>query len=242
MRRAAVLLLSACVLQPLDFSGKPCSDACPDGYGCEGRICVPAGKHFCDVAPAGALSCLDFESGIDGGWVDEGLPGSVYRVENGALVSDTSDAGTLGRLKLYLPPWQHVTLSFDFKPETLNATDGFVALSEIQCEPDYDGAWFHYLSEQTGGPVFVLRAGSAGEPTTTLLPQPQFNAWTRVTLEAMRGDPNQGKVSLNGQLAGTTSFPTCPTSPIWLVNLGLSLQTGTRMQRAQFDNVVLQVE
>jgi hypothetical protein len=239
----AVLLLSACVVPPLAVSGKPCSGTCPDGWSCQGRLCIPDGGRFCDWAPSGATSCLDFEQGLplDGGWQLEVINGAGVRVENGALVSETLDGGSAmpGRLRFLLPAWQHVRLSFDFRPVSLNADDGFVAISEIQCEQAFDGAWFHYVSEQTG-PVLVLRTGPNSQPSTTLMPQPEFGAWTRVTLETTdAGASGTATLSLDGAQAGTTPFLNC-TNP-WEANLGLSVQTGSAAQQAQFDNVVLEV-
>jgi hypothetical protein len=243
--RAWVGILAAagasCVIGPLDYTARPCTGSCPAGFTCEGRICVPDGGRFCDYAPAGATSCLDFEDGVplDGGWAVEPVPGSFLRVENGTLVSEVSSSasGLNGRLNYLLPPWQHVKLSFDLKPQ-LMALSGFVAISEIQCKGDFDGAWFHYLQD-TGPSQFVLRAGP-GTQLVVLDPQPALDGWTRVTLETTAGSPNVGTVSLNGNSAGAVTFDTC-TNPMWLADLGLAVVASASFEHVELDNVVLEV-
>jgi hypothetical protein len=232
----------ACVIPPLDYSGKPCTQACPEGWSCQGHLCVPDGGRFCDYAPAGAISCLDFEDGLalDGGWQPENASGTWLRVEQGVLVSEPADggAGVMGRLSYSLPPWSHVRLSFDLNPALTTDTD-HVPISEIQCLPDYDGVWFHY-AQNSGSPGFVLRAGSGGVPVSSVLvaPQPAFNVWTRITLETAAGSPNTGTLSIDGQSAGTVVFGSC-VNPSWVANFGLI--TSSPLQHAEFDNVVLEV-
>jgi hypothetical protein len=234
---------ASCVIGPLDYTARPCTGTCPAGLTCEGRICVPDGGRFCDYAPVGATSCLDFGDGLplDGGWAIEPIPGSFLRVENGTLVSEVSSSasGLNGRLQYPLPPWQHVRLSFDLKPQ-LMALSGFVAVSEIetQCGSDWNGAWFHYLQD-TGPSQFVLRAGP-GTQLVVLDPQPALDGWTRVTLETTAGTPNVGTVSLNGTSSGAVTFDSCSNPTTWVANLGLAVVATASFEHVELDNVVLE--
>jgi hypothetical protein len=245
MRGAALLLLTGCVVQPLDYAGKPCAGTCPDGLSCTGGICVPSGGHFCDFF-ASATSCLDFDEGLplDAGWSIELAPGAL-RVDpdSGTLVSQVAEpdggTGTPGRLVFATPPWQHVRESFDLKP-VLVAQSYFVAISEIQCVGPFEGAWFHYVANGATS-QFELRSGSTSQQVF-LTPQPAMGEWSRITLEALYGSPPVANVFVNGVLAASTPILISQCGDAGFeTNLGLSPESGDAFERADIDNVVLDI-
>jgi hypothetical protein len=245
VRAAALFLLTACMIGPLDYAGKTCTTSCPDGYGCTGGICVPAGGHFCDFFTS-ATSCLDFDEGLplDAGWKIEVTPGALsIDADSGTLVSQVAEAdggnGTPGRLVFDTPPWQHVRESFDLKP-VLVAQSYFVAISEIQCVGPFEGAWFHYVANGATS-QFELRSGSTTQQVF-LSPQPPMGEWSRITLEAIYGSPPVANVFVNGVLAASTPILISGCGDAGFeTNLGLSPESGDTVERADIDNVVLDI-
>jgi hypothetical protein len=236
-----VLPCAACVLRPLDLSGKSCVGTCPEGYSCQSGECVPDGKSLCDVLHP--TSCLDFESTGIGDWTIEVPPGfGAFRIvpDGGTLgaglqsATPSLDGGTAGRLDLPLPSWQHVRLDFDFLPQ-LNPPSGDVSIAEIQCASSYQGAWFHYVH---GANAFALVAGPDGTTINLLAPAPAMGAWSHLTLEVTSA--LRGTVSVNDEHAADVSFAACPSGQ-WQITLGLNTQDDATFHQARFDNVVVQV-
>jgi hypothetical protein len=250
MRPGLLLLLlsslAACVVPPLDATGKACTTTCPAPLACELGLCVADGR-LCAAWPEPTHACFDFEGSttidarqlVSGGTL--GVDTSSRRFGANSLEARLDATGTLNLARLSIPvpdDWQRIAVGYDVFANLPGTTTDGISLGEILCAQSstssFTGVW---LFHEGSPPRAVVRTGTASASSTDLLRALPAAEWTRVELELTRAPSPRGVVRLAG--AEAANVPVSDCGGAWTVELGLS---GHESVAAWYDDAVITVE